>query len=59
MGQPFAVNPLKFLGHCPTVGFGISPMALQAQTAAKNGSQYDKSTLPDITISVLHQYVKE
>ena len=27
-------------------------MALQTQTASKNGSQYDKSTLPDITISV-------
>jgi cobaltochelatase CobS len=31
-------------------------MALQTQTTAKNGSQYDKATLPDITISVRQQF---
>src|SRR5882757_361767 len=31
-------------------------MALQSTASTKNGSAYDKSTLPDITISVRQQF---
>src|SRR6201999_3759560 len=33
-----------------------APMALQSSAPTKNGATYEKSTLPDITISVRQQF---